>query len=52
MDFNFTTEEEEFRTEVREFIEENKPEHFDPYGGRDSPTIADGNLRPRSHLRR
>ena len=32
-------------TEVREFIEENKPERFDPYGGRDSETIADWNRK-------
>ena len=35
MDFNFSPEEEAFRAEVRTFIEENKPESFDAYGGRD-----------------
>jgi len=32
MDFDFTPEEEAFRTEVRKFIQENKPNAYDPEG--------------------
>ncbi|MFP6582333.1 MAG: acyl-CoA dehydrogenase family protein, partial [Candidatus Hydrogenedentota bacterium] len=42
MDLNFTTEEEAFRVEVREWIDENLPEVFQ--GGRGSGTRADRDL--------
>ncbi len=45
MDFNFSPEEEAFRAEVRKFIEENKPESFDAYGGRDQETIGEWNRK-------
>ena len=45
MDFNFEPEEEAFRAEVRKFIEENKPESFNPYGGRDQAVIEEWNRK-------
>lgn len=45
MDFNFSPEEEAFRAEVRKFIEENKPESFNPYGSRDDPAIVEWNRK-------
>jgi len=45
MDFNFEPEEEAFRAEVRRFIEENKPESFDPYGGRGQGAIEEWNRK-------
>ncbi|MFP6640658.1 MAG: acyl-CoA dehydrogenase family protein [Myxococcota bacterium] len=45
MDFNFEPKEEAFRAEVRKFIEENKPEKFDPYSGRDQEVIATWNRK-------
>ena len=45
MDFNFGLEEEAFRAEVRKFIEDNKPEKFDPYSGRDQAVMDDWNRK-------